>query len=44
LLTTGSPTDDLKSIAMVSEFAEIKQQLKDLLNEMIEQGVLWQDE
>jgi hypothetical protein len=29
---------------MVSEFAEIKQQLKDLLNEMIEQGVLWQDE
>jgi hypothetical protein len=43
LLTTESPTDDLKSIAMVSEFAEIKQQLKDLLNEMIEQGVLWQD-
>jgi ppGpp synthetase/RelA/SpoT-type nucleotidyltranferase len=46
LLTAESrPDEDRESVARNAvEFAEIKQQFKDLLNEMIEQGHLWQDE
>jgi putative GTP pyrophosphokinase len=46
LLSTESHSDDDRELIArnAAEFEEIKQQFKDLLNEMIEQGHLWQDE
>jgi len=44
LLAMESPADHRKlTNQAAAQFVEAKQQLKDLLNEMIEQGVLWQD-